>query len=165
MLTRRTLLLALAALPAACAATGPTNTTRLIVLRHADRHAGNPELNATGVARAAALPGAVADLAIDAILIPDIDRNRVSAAPLAAARGLPVQVVAPVTIDTGGLARALLDARPGGTVVWIGNTTNLITLWEELDAPGDPPLGYGDIVLLDIRRGAVLRTGRRRVEA
>ncbi|MFG2473490.1 histidine phosphatase family protein [Streptomyces fagopyri] len=75
---------------------------RLILVRHGqtpsnvefllDTAAPGPGLTALGEKQAAALPQALADEEIDALYASTLTRARLTAAPLAAARGLEVQV-------------------------------------------------------------------------
>ena len=140
---RRTFAAGLAAVAMSGCAVEPQPQTTLIVLRHADRDTGAEDINAVGLARANALPAALAAYPIDEIRLPDRRRNIQSAAPLALQTGLT-----PIVTDLADLDRTLWRAARGRTVVWIGNTTNLQALWVGLDAPGEPPLGYGEIAVL-----------------
>ena len=140
---RREFLAACATLPLAACAPGPGPANTLIVLRHADRDPGAEDINAPGLARAAALPDALTDYTIDAIRLPDRRRNLQTAAPLARATGLT-----PIVTDLAGLDRTLWRAARGRTIVWIGNTTNIQALWDGLGAPGDAPVQYGEIAVL-----------------
>lgn len=118
----------------------------LIVVRHGDRdNSLVDELNATGRERANALVGALSGVQVDAIYIPDKKRNRNTAAPLAAERGLQ-----PVVIETTNLADRLLARNNGKSVIWIGNKDNLTELWTELRAENPPPLEYGDLHILQL---------------
>lgn len=135
-------------------------TAQLIVLRHADRDGDSPELNATGLARAANLPEALADLPVDAIFLPDLERNRTTAAPLAAARGLPLR-----TLDVlPGLGARLRRESYGRSVVWIGNSNNIHQIWQELDLPGDPPVDYGAIAVVSGLQAAAPRVRQLRFD-
>lgn len=146
MTRHRFILTAIALLLSACAprAVPPGATTTVIALRHADRF-GN-DLSDKGRERAAALPAALAGYDIDAIYAPDIKRNLDTAAPLARATGLRVRTIA---VETA--AGRMTSAHPGGTVVWVGNKANLKTLWQDLNAPGDPPLDYGDLFVVTLQ--------------
>lgn len=115
----------------------PPGTT-LIALRHADRT--TEDLNARGIARAAALPAALDGVPIHAIFSPGFDRNLDTAAPLAEARGLQITRMTPKNA-----AARILAASAGKTVVWVGNKTNLSEIWEDIGADGPPPLAYGDL--------------------
>jgi hypothetical protein len=118
----------------------PRGTT-LILTRHADR--SYDVLNETGKARAKALVTALEGIPIDAIYSPGIQRNLDTAAPLAKARGLPVQ-----RIPAENPAARLMQAGKGKTIVWIGNKGNLQSIWEALNAPEPPPLEYGDLYIV-----------------
>lgn len=139
-------------LVACTSATIPSDArTTIIALRHADRD--GPNLNAKGKARAAALPDAVQAYEIDAIFAPRIQRNLDTAAPLSKATGVPV-----TTVPTEEVAGYITSAHPEGTVVWVGNKSNLRKLWEDLNASGDPPLEYGDLFVVELKS-----LGRRKV--
>ena len=117
-----------------------TKDTTLIALRHADRDAGVDELNATGLIRAEALPVELSGYEIDAIFSPGFHRNIQTATPLANATGLAIRNVPEFTMPEQ------LDALPAGhSAVWIGNKENLTLLWERINAPGEPPLKYGEL--------------------
>lgn len=154
------LLVAALALLAACASPGPRSpagtTTTVVLLRHADRHPMQDGLNEAGRVRAAELPAALADLAIDAIYTLDIKRNRETAEPLATARGLAVRIVA-----ERGIAERLLRENAGKTVVWIGNTDNLSDIHRALGGDGPPPERYGEVFVLRVPdRGATVVSRR-----
>ncbi|NKX44704.1 histidine phosphatase family protein [Roseicyclus persicicus] len=120
--------------------------TRLLLLRHFDRDGAH--LGAAGLARAAALPGVIADLPLQALYTRPIGRNQDSARPLAEARGLEMQLLGTASGDDG-VAPQLLDLAAGRSVIWIGNTTNLRAIWELLGLPGPAPTGYGELVVVE----------------
>jgi len=123
----------------------PSDTTgTLIVLRHADRE--GDQLSAEGIARAEALPAALAGVAIDAIYSPGVQRNLDTAAPLAQKRGLDV-----IRIPATNVATRMFTGNSGKTLVWVGNKDNITNLWAEIDAPGTPPLTYGDLFIVELR--------------
>lgn len=150
MMHRRAMLAGPLLLLAGCATTGSRVSlppgTRLIVLRHGDRDGEN--LNARGRERAAALVPALDGVEIDAIYSPGIQRNLDTAAPLAAARGLPI-----TRIPADDPAARLVRENAGRTVVWVGNKGNLAQIWEALGAEDPPPLQYGDLFIVE--RGAL----------
>ena len=119
--------------------------TRLIVLRHADRD--GEELNKIGRARAMALVPALENIEIDAIYSPGFQRNLDTAAPLSAARGLPIQ-----RLPAANPATRLMAEGRGRTIVWVGNKNNLAAIWEALGAPEPPPLNYGDLYIVEPSR-------------
>lgn len=143
------LLVALAAsalLLAACGPRPPEAHGTLIVLRHADRT--RSMLNEKGVARAAALPAALAGIPIDAIYATQRQRNIDTATPLARARRLAIH-----TMPAFGAGTRMFQANPGKTIVWIGNQENLGFLWMELGIPGIPPLRYGELFIVTLPKG------------
>lgn len=164
MMHRRAALLVLAGGLAACAPTTGSGKvpmpsgTRLIVLRHADRV--GEDLTPEGEARARALVGALEGIPIDAIYSPGIKRNLDTAAPLAAARGLTVE-----RIPAENPAATLMARGAGRSIVWIGNKGNLQAIWDALDAPGPPPLEYGDLHIVEPGRPGPPGVTRRRFGA
>ena len=118
----------------------PKGTT-LIILRHADRY--EEDLNARGIARAAALPTALAGMAIEVIYSPDLKRNLDTAAPLAKERGLEV-----TTRAAKNVARTMFAESPGKTIVWVGNKGNINAIWDDIGAQDPPPLAYGDLFIV-----------------
>ncbi len=131
---------------AGCTGAPPDLHGRLIVLRHADR--SGSMLSEKGVARAATLPAALADLAIDAIYTTPRQRNIDTATPLARDRGLEVNTrLAP------GAGRKLLGAHPGRTIVWVGNQENLPLLYAELGVAAKPPVQFGEIHVVTFPQG------------
>lgn len=135
------LAVAAGALLTACTGAPPGLHGRLIVLRHADRTGSM--LNEKGVARAAVLPDALADLEIDAIYTTPRQRNIDTATPLAQARGLAVK-----NLIASGAGSRLLSAHPGQTLVWVGNQENLPLLYAELGVAAKPPVQFGEIHVL-----------------
>jgi len=121
----------------------------LILVRHADRDPNETDLNAIGLARAAALPTVLKGLPLDAIFIPDLRRNADTAAALAGQRGLSPQIRQP----NASLAAFLAQAADGQSVIWIGNVGNLSQLWDAYRLPGPPPIEYGQIAVLTADAG------------
>jgi hypothetical protein len=120
----------------------PGMTTTLILLRHAERPVLGKELNAEGRARAAALPAALAGMEIDAIYSPNLSRNLDTVAPLAKQRGLTVKV-----IETSRVAARMIGENPGKTVLWVGNSSNLETIYEDIGGQGRAPILYGELFI------------------
>ncbi len=167
MISRRTVIVSLAvggtlALTGCMTPVDQPVTSRLIALRHADRDLGAENLNATGRARAEALPSALSDVHIDAIYAPDTQRNLDTAAPLARARGLTVEIIDRAVIGLEKLAETIHTTNPGETAVWVGNTGNLKSLWAELGLPEeDAPLDYGEISIVSFSGDKVIRVEER----
>lgn len=145
----RLVLIALTFLLTACAAgtVPPGAATTVIALRHGDK--AGEQLSPQGRDRAAALPAALADYDIDAIYSTSLQRNVDTATPLSNATGLPI-----IKIASEKVAARITRDYPDSTVVWVGNKGNLVTLWEDLKAPGDPPLEYGDLFVVTMENGA-----------
>lgn len=126
---------------AACSTTARVEVpqdTRLIILRHADRE--GEELTAKGIARSNALVGVLSGVELDAIYSPGIKRNLDTAAPLSAARNIPI-----MRIPSERPAARLMALGAGKSIIWIGNKGNLQSIWDSLEAPGRPPLEYGEL--------------------
>lgn len=134
-----------AALLAGCGVRPQGLYGRLIVLRHADRTFSM--LNERGVARAALLPAALADLPIDAIYCTPRQRNIDTVTPLAKARGLAI-----TPIPSQGAGTRILSEHPGETVVWCGNQENLGLLYIELGIDHKPPVQFGEINVITLPR-------------
>ena len=162
MLHRRHFLALAASSVTACTVGGSTSGgvrvppgTTLIALRHGDR-AGD-QLSEKGRERADALVTALNGIPIDAIYSPGIQRNLDTAAPLAKARGMPVQ-----RIPAENPARKLMALGAGKTIVWVGNKGNLQSIWDALGAPEPAPLSYGDLFFVTPARIGSPRVERRR---
>ncbi|HRX83824.1 MAG TPA: histidine phosphatase family protein [Phycisphaerae bacterium] len=137
----------------------PGTTTTIILTRHAERPEGlDPSLTDEGRQRAQALADALADHGVTAIYAPDLNRMRETAAPVAAALGLEVNVVSAVQIaDTKAFANQfvdeVLDLHAGGVVLYIGSTGpvtdaqsgNLQELYARLGGTGRAPTRYQDL--------------------
>jgi hypothetical protein len=123
--------------------------TIVLLTRHGDRDTLAEDLNEQGRARALALVDAVAEFDIAAIYAPDKKRNLDTAAPLAAKLGLPVTILPEFEATA-----PLRDDHPGRAVVWIGNTDNLVKIYEQLGGTGAPPEFYGDLYILTLAEGA-----------
>ena len=159
--TRRTLLLGGVALGlTACVGTGGTVSrgdtrtlpegTRLLIVRHFDRD--GEDLSREGRARAALLPSVIADIPLDGI----------STRPLARARGMEMQMLSGLGPD-GTLPDQVIDAASGRSVIWVGNRDNLREIWEVLALPGEPPLTYGEVFVVEPGRNGRARVTERRM--
>lgn len=97
------------------------------------------------MARAEALPGALAGYELDGIYAPDIQRNLDTARPLSETTGLPI-LITPKEFA----ARQMTADHPDGTTIWVGNKGNLRDIWAELGAPGPAPQDYGEIGVIEL---------------
>lgn len=132
-------------------------SSRLIIFRHADRD--SEELSEHGRRRAIAFVSALDGVQVDAIFAFGMSRNIDTATPLANARGLPVQTLAPRR-----LTQRLIAESAGRSVVWVGNMGNLTMLWQELALEGSAPVDYGDLHIVESDAAGRIRVTRRRVE-
>lgn len=119
---------------AAGAMAGPTS---VIVLRHAEKLADDPDpqLSPAGRIRAEALVSMLEDAEIRRIFSTDYRRTRETVEPLARALGLEVEIYDPG--DLPGLVRRLAESGEPSLVVGHSNTTTAVV---ELlgGAPGPP---------------------------
>ena len=127
-------------------------------MRHGDRD--GEDLNAAGRARARALVAALADLPLDAIYSPGIRRNLDTAAPLAAARGLPVQ-----RRPQENPGPRLAQEAAGRAAIWVGNKGNITAIWESLGLRDPAPLDYGDLAIVRVDAAGRARVEMRRFGA
>ena len=156
---RRAVLIGIAtALVASCTALPPgamAPNSVLIVTRHGDRD--GDDLSQAGRDRALALVVALEGMPVDGIYSPGIQRNLDTAAPLAQARGLPVQ-----RRPQERPLEALVPEGAGRTLVWIGNKGNIAEIWEGLNLPEPAPLDYGDLhIIRSDAKGSVTVERRR----
>jgi hypothetical protein len=137
----------------------PGTKTTIVLLRHGGRNpnvsAVDPSLTRRGRKRAAALPGALANLKVTAIYCPNIQRNIQTAQPLADQLGLKIHTISNRRLlNAKKLAKELLDEflnkYAGGVVVWIGSLRNLQAFYKLVDGTGDPPTEYGRICIVTI---------------
>ena len=128
--------------------------TRLILLRHGERV--GLKLNKRGHIRAKLLVHSLADVHIDGIYSPDLERNLDTVAPLAAARNLNVR-----TLPASNPAARLMAKGAGKTIVWVGNKGNIASIWQALGVAGPPPLAHDDLHFIDSPRFGTYRLTRR----
>jgi broad specificity phosphatase PhoE len=140
---------------------GTANATTVIVIRHAEKEAGNlvdPQLSAAGEARAALLERMFGDPKgpgrLDAIYTSAAMRNRLTAAPLAAQLGIVPRVVP--GDDSKALARRVLREHSGGRVMIIGHVNTVpdivAALAGESDIPRIDEHDYGVMYMVTVPR-------------
>ncbi len=122
--------------------------TTVIMLRHTERTQISKMLTEKGKARARALVNAVGDRKIHAIYSPDIQRNLDTVQPLADYHGLKIIRVS--RGDITDIPKRIAQQHAGETVVWVGNTFNLESLYWMMGGVGEPPDNYGDLFILTI---------------
>ena len=115
----------------------PEASTTIYLVRHAEKQKGeDPSLTETGIRRANALAGELADVGLQYIHTSDYARTRETAAPVAAATVLPVAVY-----DAGNLeaiaAEILLTT---GTHLVVGHSNTTPQLVEILGGDGGTPI-------------------------
>lgn len=147
---------------------GAGQPTTLILVRHAEKAAGeNPVLTAAGTARAAALVEVVEDAGVAAVYATEWCRTALTAEPLAAALGQPIRVqpnqVAGDQLAGCGLTRPavpldgsiagpadllahVLAAHRGERVVIVGHSNTVPAL---VEAAGGSPLCPDYFALID----------------
>jgi broad specificity phosphatase PhoE len=148
---------------------GRADSTTVILIRHAEQETGagvatpgvatpgaDPPLSAAGQARAALLAHMFADPGpgrINAIYVTAPLRNRMTAAPLAAALGITPAVVAG---DPRDLARRALREHSGGRILIVGHADTMPQIVATLaGVAGVPPIGpleYGTMYIVTVPR-------------
>jgi phosphohistidine phosphatase SixA len=137
------------------------DSTTIIVIRHAEKvqvSDPDPPLSPAGEARAALLARMFGDAStpwhIDAIYVSAALRNRLTAAPLAAALRIS-PTVAPAE-DPRGLARRVLREHSGGRILVVGHFDTVPRLVAALSgAENIPPMGaeeYGTMYIVTVPR-------------
>jgi phosphohistidine phosphatase SixA len=130
----------------------PPHTT-VILVRHAEKAdtTSDPVLSAAGTARAGALADSLARSGIAGIIVTQLQRTRLTAAPLAARLGLePVVVPAggPVADHAAAVAAVIRDRFAGKTVLVVGHSNTVPAIIRALgipDALAIPDWEYDDI--------------------
>jgi phosphohistidine phosphatase SixA len=132
-----------AAVAVAAAAAGPT----VIVVRHAERAAepaADPGLTAAGEARAESLAALLGGARVTGIVTTQFRRTQLTAAPLAARRGVTPVVVpaaAPVAQHAAAVAAAARAAGAvGDTVVVVGHSNTVAAIVRALGGSAMPDL-------------------------
>lgn len=117
----------------------------VVLVRHAERAtepAGDPALMPAGEQRAQALAQALAGTKVNAILTTQWRRTQDTAAPLAKALGLRVQVVEARRGESGDHVQAVADAvrAQTGTVLVVGHSNTVPAILAALGGPQLPEL-------------------------
>ncbi|MEW5927029.1 MAG: phosphoglycerate mutase family protein [Gemmatimonadota bacterium] len=153
------------ALPAPAAAQEPTV---VVLVRHAEKAAAggqDPELSEAGTARARALAATLEDAGVDAVVVTDLRRTRLTAAPLTAELKLDPEVVPAGAPNHAGAVADAVRRHAGKTVLVVGHSNTLPAI---VAALGAPPVGelcdheYSNLFVVVLRpdRGPTLIRSR-----
>lgn len=132
------------------------DTTIVVVTRHAEKAAegeDDPGLSEAGTRQARRLAALLADAGVRAIYTTSFRRTRETAVPLARLTNAPIE-----TLDEAGpddIARVVLDAHRGETVLVVGHGNTVPRIVEALGAGAVEPLderAYGDVYVVAVPR-------------
>lgn len=110
----------------------------ILIVRHADRAGTADSLSAAGVVRSRALVEVVKNAGIRAIYHSDTRRNRDTAAPLAAARGIPLEEYP--AKDIAALIARIVKAHRGETVLVVGHSNTVPMIIAAAHGPAIPDI-------------------------
>lgn len=155
------LLLGLLMAPAADAAA--QETTVVLLVRHAERADtpgdDDPPLSDAGRARATALADALGSAGVQAVIVSERQRTRLTAVPLMEAVGMEAEVVSVrggVAAHAAAVAEAIRQRHPGRTVLVVGHSN---TVGAIIGALGAGPVGDFCDWQYDTLHTVVLRAG------
>jgi broad specificity phosphatase PhoE len=130
---------------AACRTPAPATT--VILVRHAERPAGqDPDLNPLGRARAESLSVALLRTKVDAIIHTQFKRTQQTAAPLATRSGITPMVVGATGTEQQH-AQAVVDriaALAGKTIVYVGHSNTVPVVIAQLGITPAQPIPDSD---------------------
>lgn len=110
-------------------------TTTVVLVRHAERGAGNdPALTAAGQARATLLAAMLQDAALSAVFVTDTLRSRQTGTP--AAQGAGLQPTLYAATDAAALATAIRTAHAGRPVLVVAHSNTVDDIAAALGAAG-----------------------------
>ena len=128
--------------------------TTFILIRHAEKAAeggSDPELKPEGVTRADALAALLDKTRVDAIYSTDFKRTKSTVAPLAAAKGLTVNIYS--SMKAADLEK-LVAVHPGGTVVISGHSNTIPDMANALMGSKEftqfADADYGNILIISV---------------
>jgi broad specificity phosphatase PhoE len=136
----------------------------VILVRHAEKaldQGSDPGLTEAGQARARHLGTLLGDAAVGAIITTEWQRTRLTAAPLAAARGIEPVVVATAAGEARQHPQRVADtvrAQPADVVVVVGHSNTVPEIVRALGGPATGEISdadYGNLFLLWRRDGKV----------
>lgn len=129
----------------------------LVLVRHAEKQAGeDPCLTGEGKARAQLLARMLGKLRLRALLSTDYCRTRETLRPLAAASGLEIDIYEPLDLDA---IRDAVAAANGGAVVLAGHSNTLPEILQRLGQQVEPisEEQYDKLFILTFNKGAPAR--------
>jgi broad specificity phosphatase PhoE len=110
-------------------------TTTVVLIRHAERGAGNdPPLTAAGQARATLLAGMLQDANLGAVFVTDTLRSRQTGTP--AAQGAGLALTQYNANDAAALAATIRASHPGRTVLVVAHSNTVDDIAAALGAAG-----------------------------
>lgn len=122
----------------------------VILVRHAEKAAApanDPPLTPAGLARAQALAEALAETRVDAVISTQYRRTRDTVGPVAAARGLDLQIVAAggdAPAHVQAVAAAVKARGAGEVVLVVGHSNTVPAIIAALGGPAMPALCDGE---------------------
>jgi phosphohistidine phosphatase SixA len=122
-------------------------TTTVILVRHAERPAGaDPDLNATGQARAESLAVSLARSSVAGILHTQFKRTQQTAAPAATRLGITPVVVSAAGAEAQHAAAVVeaLKAFTGRTALYVGHSNTVPAVIQALGIAPPPPIADGE---------------------
>lgn len=132
------------------------SVTTFILVRHAEKSAeggSDPELKPEGTKRAESLAALFSKAGVDAVYSTNYKRTRNTVAPLAAAKGLPVNTYS--SMKAADL-EALLAKHRGGTIVMAGHSNTIPEIANAL--AGEKKFeqfaddDYGNIIVISVEQ-------------
>ncbi len=140
--------------PLAPAVSLPAGTT-VILARHAERldQTQDPPLNNAGMARAEALAAVLDTVRVDAVIVTERQRTRLTAAPFLVRRGLQPVVVAtgPLAQHVASIASLIRQQYAGKTVLIVGHSNTVPEIARALGATTAKSLAdseHGDLYIV-----------------
>ena len=140
--------------PPAPAIALPAGTT-VILARHAERldQTPDPTLNEAGMARAEALAQVLDTVKVDAVIVTQLQRTRLTAAPFLTKRGLEPVIVSTGPLDqhVAAVASLIRERYAGRTVLVVGHSNTIPAIARALGATSARPLAdteHGDLYIV-----------------
>lgn len=149
------------------ARTAAAQSDRVVILvRHAeqtDESQRDPPLSARGSERAQALAQVLAGTEVRSVIVTNLQRTRLTAAPVAELRGITpvvVNVVGGLAQHVSAVAHAVRAQPAGGTILVVGHSNTIPAIVHALGGPALPDLCRGEFSHLYVVQLAADGTGR-----